>query len=93
MIHRVDYRADLADVAGLAQHLSQTGLSHDAAHAKAERFARANAALPPTQHAAPSGRLSAFFVPGRIEVLGKHTDYAGGRTIVVAVFRSTPRFA
>jgi len=25
---------------------------------------------------------SVFFVPGRIEVLGKHTDYAGGRSIV-----------
>lgn len=26
-----------------------------------------------------------FFVPGRIEVLGKHTDYAGGSSIVAAV--------
>jgi len=29
----------------------------------------------------------AFFVPGRIEVLGKHTDYAGGKSIVCAVQR------
>jgi galactokinase len=29
----------------------------------------------------------AFFVPGRIEVLGKHTDYAGGRSIVCAMER------
>lgn len=28
---------------------------------------------------------SAWFVPGRIEVLGKHTDYAGGRSLVTAV--------
>jgi galactokinase len=28
---------------------------------------------------------SAFFVPGRLEVLGKHTDYAGGRGIVCAI--------
>jgi len=28
-----------------------------------------------------------FFVPGRIEVLGKHTDYAGGRSLLVAVDR------
>jgi galactokinase len=28
-----------------------------------------------------------FFVPGRIEVLGKHTDYAGGRSLVCAVDR------
>jgi galactokinase len=27
----------------------------------------------------------AYFVPGRIEVLGKHTDYAGGRSLVCAV--------
>lgn len=30
---------------------------------------------------------AAFFVPGRIEVLGKHTDYAGGRSLVCAVSR------
>jgi len=28
-----------------------------------------------------------LFVPGRIEVLGKHTDYAGGRSMVAAVER------
>ncbi|MGH7448520.1 MAG: galactokinase family protein, partial [Longimicrobiales bacterium] len=28
-----------------------------------------------------------FFVPGRIEVLGKHTDYAGGRSLLAAVHR------
>jgi len=27
----------------------------------------------------------AFFVPGRIEVLGKHTDYAGGRSLLCTV--------
>src|SRR5579863_1844018 len=32
-------------------------------------------------------RACAFFVPGRIEVLGKHTDYAGGRSIVCAMER------
>lgn len=29
----------------------------------------------------------AFFVPGRIEVLGKHTDYAGGRSLLAALER------
>jgi len=29
----------------------------------------------------------AWFVPGRIEVLGKHTDYAGGRSLLAAVDR------
>src|SRR5207248_1785588 len=28
-----------------------------------------------------------WFVPGRLEVLGKHTDYAGGRSVVCAVER------
>jgi len=27
---------------------------------------------------------SCYFVPGRIEVLGKHTDYAGGRSLLAA---------
>src|SRR5256885_10577813 len=29
----------------------------------------------------------AFRVPGRVEVLGKHTDYAGGRSLLCAVER------
>src|SRR5437867_10722328 len=29
----------------------------------------------------------AFLVPGRIEVLGKHTDYAGGRSLLCAIER------
>lgn len=28
--------------------------------------------------------MTAWFVPGRIEVLGKHTDYAGGRSLLCA---------
>lgn len=40
--------------------------------------------------------VCAFFVPGRIEVLGKHTDYAGGRSLLAAMDRgiclvATPR--
>lgn len=31
--------------------------------------------------------MSSWFVPGRIEVLGKHTDYAGGEVLVCAVDR------
>ncbi len=31
--------------------------------------------------------LHAWWVPGRLEVFGKHTDYAGGRTLVGAVPR------
>ncbi|CAN5867429.1 galactokinase family protein [soil metagenome] len=40
--------------------------------------------------------VHAFFVPGRIELLGKHTDYAGGRSLLAAIERgicltATPR--
>jgi galactokinase len=36
----------------------------------------------------PGGGLTcAFTVPGRIEVLGKHTDYAGGRSLLAAADR------
>ncbi len=31
--------------------------------------------------------MTGWFVPGRIEVLGKHTDYAGGRVLVCAIDR------
>ena len=31
--------------------------------------------------------IAAWFSPGRIEVLGKHTDYAGGRSLLCAVER------
>ena len=33
----------------------------------------------------PSRDALGWFVPGRIEVLGKHTDYAGGRSLLCAV--------
>jgi len=36
---------------------------------------------------APGKPVFAWFVPGRIEVLGKHTDYAGGRSLLCAVER------
>ena len=43
-----------------------------------------------------SGARRSYWVPGRIEFLGKHTDYAGGRSLVCAVERgitlhATPR--
>jgi galactokinase len=37
--------------------------------------------------AARDAATVAFFVPGRIEVLGKHTDYAGGRSLLCALER------
>jgi galactokinase len=59
-------------------------------------FAAADAASRAVMFAAAAARLAsdterparwAWFVPGRIEVFGKHTDYAGGRSLVAAVPR------
>ena len=33
----------------------------------------------------PSAERVRWFVPGRLELLGKHTDYAGGRSLLAAV--------
>ena len=66
------------------QALVEGGMSPDLAVAKGGRFARAAGAL--GDFAVPQdGVVKAFFVPGRIEVLGKHTDYGGGSSIVTAV--------
>jgi galactokinase len=65
-------------VGRLAAHgldASKAVLFQTAAHSLAD------AGIKPTQ------TVAAFWVPGRIEVLGKHTDYAGGRSLLVAATR------
>ena len=32
----------------------------------------------------PGAKVAAYWIPGRIEVLGKHTDYAGGASLLAA---------
>ena len=61
-------------------HIDASGLRAGAAASKHALFARARAALGRVR----SAQEAAFFVPGRIEVLGKHTDYAGGRSLLCA---------
>ena len=87
MIECLGYRGDLQDRQALAARLCEAGLGAEAASARAERFAEAAAALATREPRAADRRPLAFFVPGRIEVLGKHTDYAGGHTIVCAIDR------
>lgn len=60
------------------------GLRPVATSAKAALFTQAAHRLAAGGTAAPA-QVRAFFVPGRIEVLGKHTDYAGGRSLVAAL--------
>ena len=64
----------------LEERLSIAGLSPSEVGRKSRLFARASAAL---------GRRQTLrlWVPGRIEFLGKHTDYAGGRSLICTVER------
>ena len=87
MIDNLRYDGPLGDRCQTAERLSAAGLSRTASASKAELFAMAAAVLESKPGLAPPQRPHAFFVPGRIEVLGKHTDYAGGRTMVTAVER------
>ena len=72
----------LTDRRELAARLAVEGLSDQAAQRKAELFAKAAISLPGPVDEDRQSYVTAFFVPGRIEVLGKHTDYAGGRSMV-----------
>ena len=66
------------------KRLQELGLSEREANAKAELYGSADQALDGL--GADRHRWS-LWVPGRIEVLGKHTDYAGGRSLVCALER------
>ncbi|HUT89304.1 MAG TPA: galactokinase family protein [Thermoguttaceae bacterium] len=85
MIQRLDYQGDLTNLRQLADALARTGLESKACWRVAERFAKAAAAQSKSEECTRARPLRAYFVPGRIEVLGKHTDYAGGRSMIVAV--------
>ena len=73
----------LANRGDVRARLEAGGLSAAAADAKAALLARCAEALA-AGGAARDAATTAFFVPGRIEVLGKHTDYAGGRSLIAA---------
>ena len=68
--------------AELAASLVERGLDPEAAAAKASLFDLVLGAF--RGHTGDPPR-HAWWVPGRLEVFGKHTDYAGGRTLVCAV--------
>jgi len=67
-----------------AARLVGTAMSGREAGKKAQLFERACAELGLSHRRADA---FALFVPGRIEVLGKHTDYAGGRSLLCAAER------
>ncbi len=61
------------------------GLSGPAAELATRYFAEV--AMHHGKFADPNAPARAWWVPGRIEVLGKHTDYGGGRSLLCAVER------
>lgn len=78
--------ARLLDEAHVQSVLIENGLTPSAARAKAALLARAARRLC-EQGTDPQSEARAWHVPGRIEVLGKHTDYAGGASLVAATER------
>ena len=72
--------------AEVIQRLISVGMSQAEAQSKAELLAKAVSALENTGVALGED-WQAFFVPGRLECLGKHTDYAGGRSLICAIER------
>jgi galactokinase len=71
---------------GIDERLRAEGLLPAEARRKRELFADVDAALRGLGNAA-GAPVRRWFVPGRIEVLGKHTDYAGGRSLLCAIGR------
>jgi galactokinase len=66
----------------LASALVERGLDPDQHSAKASLFERVVAGVKEATGADPD---QVWWIPGRLEVFGKHTDYAGGRTLVCAL--------
>jgi len=67
----------------LLDRLKSAGLTDTAAQNKLKLFCQSHNALIETGVPGKQ-QVRGIFVPGRIEVLGKHTDYGGGRSIVAA---------
>lgn len=77
----------------LASRLADNGLEPAELPAKAALF---DAVLSAFAEVSPRAPERLLWVPGRLEVFGTHTDYAGGRTLIAAVprgfaFAATPR--
>lgn len=84
---------DLRDADAAAARLARAGMAQTAARRHGAHIAECARVLCEAAAAVSEGATgshcatSAWFVPGRIEVLGKHTDYAGGRSLLSAVER------
>jgi galactokinase len=70
----------------IEEHLRRIGIHEPEIAAKTHWFKQATEALRDYGHS-PGPQTHAYYVPGRIEFLGKHTDYAGGRSLLCTVER------
>jgi galactokinase len=68
-----------------ADRLIAAGMSGVEARLKADWFDQLENAL--AQDGVAAGRARAYWIPGRLEFVGKHTDYAGGRSLCCAIER------
>lgn len=68
----------------IAAHFESLGMTPADAASRAELFAALEQKAHPILDGAPQWRR---FTPGRIEVFGKHTGYAGGHSLIAAVPR------
>jgi galactokinase len=69
-----------------AKHLIDAGMTPKEAAAKGDCFASASRFLIDTGRDVNTP-ATAVFIPGRIEIFGKHTDYCGGRSLLCTVER------
>lgn len=83
----VPFRGDAGSFAGMddRDQLLRVGMSPAEVPAKQALFERCDAALDGLGAQRPH-RYSVW-IPGRVELFGKHTDYAGGRSLLCAVER------
>jgi galactokinase len=72
-------------VSGWDARLAALGLSPDGAALASTYFT--DVAARHVREFGDDGSARAWWIPGRIEVLGKHTDYGGGRSLLCAVER------
>ena len=70
----------------MIKRLNAVGMSEGEAQNKTKLLAKAVSALEKMDVELGQG-CEVFFVPGRLECLGKHTDYAGGHSLICAIER------
>eukprot|EP01134_Creolimax_fragrantissima_P003533 CFRG3533T1 len=68
----------------VADRLVKGGMTRKAAEEKIPLFTKASTLLQ-EGGVTSEDQINAYWVPGRVEVVGKHTDYCGGRSLLAAI--------